>query len=188
MTFAMQYFQAFCGHIRNNIFQPSQPLLMKKLLILCFPALLLSGCFKPNSTTPITSVEQKMNGSWQVDSTITISYDSWRTDPVTGYYQSYRTAADSIYKNHLINISSSGSTVTINMASNDIMRYTISDSLLTPYILNSNLPSFNFSGGGCGMPLVQNNSVHVTDHQLIISSYQMNSSIGTDTSITYMHR
>jgi hypothetical protein len=160
---------------------------MKKLLFFLFPAfLLLSGCFKPNSTTPITSTEQQMNGSWQVDSTHIISYDNWRTDPVTGYVQPYRTTSDSMFKSHFLNVASSGNMVTITMPDHNVMRYTISGTSLSPYVSTSALPSLSFSHG-CGLDYVPNNQVNVTDHSMIITSYQL-SSIAFDTSVTYMHR
>ena len=137
---------------------------MKKVFLISISLITFAACIRTNSTTPISAIQAAMNGKWQVDSAVTKYYD--------------KNYADSVYSNHFVNISSSGNTVTIGMGAADIMTYTISDSLLTPYVKNSGI----FAIAGCGSPLYPT-KVSVSPNKLILLS----NSSGFLT-YTYMHR
>ena len=129
---------------------------MKKLFFIICSIIILESCVRTNSTLPISSVQVAMNGKWQVDSTITTYND-------TKY-------SDTVYTNHFVAITNDGNKVIIDMSTNDIMTYTISDSSLIPY--------YGQTSGGCGVPayptkisISTNNLKLVTNQGMITRTY-----------------
>ena len=140
---------------------------MRKMLLPLIVIVFILGCFKTNSTIPITSVQVALDGHWQVDSSVSKIGDS--------------VLFDSVYTNHYIDISSSGTMVTVLMNGFDPMKYTISDSTLGPYS-----SSFIFPGRsviGCGIPYANTTVSISANHLIFYSNNYVNSSIAT-----YMHK
>ena len=140
---------------------------MRKILVPIIASVLILGCFKTNSTIPITSVQAALDGHWQVDSSVSKIGDS--------------VLFDSVYTNHYIDISSSGNTVTILMNGFDPMKYTIADSSLGPYSSGSLIPGGSIIG--CGIPYTSTN-VSISANRLEFYNYNYVNSFIT----TYMHK